>query len=262
MRGTSPLIAASSHKTKICIHIHPIDCLIIPVFVSFCRNMQLSKFLIDDPPTPFFVVARSTGQSWYFKLKIQTLWIWGWFFFQWCDKYHLTVFFILKFQVPFRWKNVHMHRFFGIGYIYSQFKLLTSPQAPPDYRVWWVFLLDECFISICFFSNGRCQVVTTVTGPSNSSGFLSKEEYTIRWFIDVDELVWIWQNGVMIYIWLIKFYFGRVWSNLLISTRMAGLFLSLLHTFFVIKMSWLFCCYVPFDIKALFNFHPITWLSP
>lgn len=161
--------------------------LLSPVFVSFCRNIQLSKILIDDPPTPFFVVARSTGQSWYFKLQIQTLWIWGWFFFQWCDKYHLTVSFIVKFQVPFRWKNVHMHRFFGIGYIYSQFKLLTSPQAPPDYRVWWVFLLDECFISICFFSNGRCQVVTTVTGPSNSSGFLSKEEYTIRWFIDVDE---------------------------------------------------------------------------
>lgn len=39
-------------------------------------------------------------------------------------------------------------------------------------------------------------------------------------------------------------------------------FLSLLHTFFVIKMSWLFCCYVQFDIKALSNFHPITWLSP
>lgn len=95
--------------------------------------------------------------------------------------------FILKFQVPFRWKNVHMHRFFGIGYIYSQFKLLTSPQAPPDYRVWWVFLLDECFISICFFSNGRCQVVTTVTGPSNSSGFLSKEGYTILG----DSLMWM-----------------------------------------------------------------------
>lgn len=130
MRGTSPLIAARSHKTKICIHIHPIDCLIsLYLFHSaeICRC---------HPPTPFFVVARSTGQSWYFKLKIQTLWIWGWFFFQWCDKYHLTVSFILKFQVPFRWKNVHMHRFFGIGYIYSQFKLLTSPQAPPDYRVW------------------------------------------------------------------------------------------------------------------------------
>lgn len=63
------------------------------------------------------------------------------------------------------------------------------------------------------------------------------------------------------FIWPIKFYFGRVWSNLLISTRMTGLFLSLLRTFFVIKMSWLFCCYVPFDIKALFNFHPITWLK-
>lgn len=181
MRGTSPLIAARSHKTKICIHIHPIDCLIsLYLFHS-------AEICSCHPPTPFFVVARSTGQSWYFKLKTQTLWIWGWFFFQWCDKYHLTVSFILKFQVPFRWKNVHMHRFFGIGYIYSQFKLLTSPQAPPDYRVWWVFLLDECFISICFFSNGRCQVVTTVTGPSNSSGFLSKEGYTILG----DSLMWM-----------------------------------------------------------------------
>lgn len=159
-------------------------------------------------------------------------------------------------------KCAYASRFLGIGYIYSQFKLLTSPQAPPDYRVWWVFLLDECFISICFFSNGRYQVVTTVTGPSNSSGFLSKEGYTILG----DSLMWMNKcesdktgSG---FIWLIKFYFGRVWSNLLISTRMAGLFLSLLHTFFVIKMSWLFCCYVPFDIKALFNFHPITWLSP
>lgn len=188
MIGTSSLIPARSHKTKICIHIHPIDCLIIPCICFILQKYAVVKDLNWWPtPTPLFVVARSTGQSWYFKLKIQTFWIWGWFFFQWCDKYHLTVSFILKFQVPFRWKNVHMHRFFGIGYIYSQFKLLTSPEAPPDYRVWWVFLLDECFISICVFSNGRCQVVTTVTGPSNSSGFLSKEEYTIRWFIDVDE---------------------------------------------------------------------------
>lgn len=103
--------------------------LLSPVFVSFCRNMQLS------PTHPLFCCCKIYRRV-MILLKIQTLWIWGWFFFQWCDKYHLTVSFILKFQVPFRWKNVHMHRFFGIGYIYSQFKLLTSPQAPPDYRVW------------------------------------------------------------------------------------------------------------------------------
>lgn len=94
-------------------------------------------------------------------------------------------------------------------------------------------------------------MVTTVTGPSNSSGFLSKEGYTILG----DSLMWMNKcesdkTGSW-FIWLIKFYFGRVWSNLLISTRMAGLFLSLLRTFFVIKMSWLFCCYVQFDISRL-----------
>lgn len=126
-----------------------------------------------------------------------------------------------------------------------------------------VLLLDECFISICFFSNGRCRVVTTVTGPSNSRLQVSYQKKNIPLG---DSLMWMNKcesdktgSG---FIWLIKFYFGRVWSNLLISTRMTGLFLSLLRTFFVIKMSWLFCCYVPFDIKALFNFHPITWLSP
>lgn len=129
MRGTSSLIPARSHKTKICIHIHPIDCLIIP---SICFILQ--KYAVVTHP-PLFCCCKIYRRV-MILLKIQTLWIWGWFFFQWCDKYHLTVSFILKFQVPFRWKNVHMHRFFGIGYIYSQFKSLTSPQAPPDYRVW------------------------------------------------------------------------------------------------------------------------------
>lgn len=158
--------------------------LLSPVFVSFCRNMQLSKILIDDPPPPPFLLLQDLQDSHdILNLTNSNALNLRMIFFQWM----INIILHFKFQVPFRWKNVHMHRFFGIGYIYSQFKLLTSPQAPPDYRVWWVFLLDECFISICFFSNGRCQVVTTVTGPSNSSGFLSKEEYTIRWFIDVDE---------------------------------------------------------------------------
>lgn len=64
------------------------------------------------------------------------------------------------------------------------------------------------------------------------------------------------------FIWLIKFYFGSLVKLVDFYKDGWPLFLSLLRTFFVIKMSWLFCCYVPFDIKALFNFHPITWLSP
>lgn len=61
------------------------------------------------------------------------------------------------------------------------------------------------------------------------------------------------------FIWLIKFYFGRVWLNLLIFIRMVGFFLLLFYIFFVIKMFWFFCCYVLFDIKVLFNFYLIIW---
>lgn len=178
MRGTSSLIPARSHKTKICIHIHPIDCLIIPSICFILQKCAVVKDLnIDGPPPPPFLLLQDLQDSHdILNLTNSNALNLRMIFFQWM----INIILHFKFQVPFRWKNVHMHRFFGIGYIYSQFKLLTSPQAPPDYRVWWVFLLDECFISICFFSNGRCQVVTTVTGPSNSSGFLSKEGYTIR----------------------------------------------------------------------------------
>lgn len=64
MRGTSSLIPARSHKTKICIHIHPIDCLIIPSICFILQKYAVVKDLnIDDPPPPPFLLLQDLQDS-------------------------------------------------------------------------------------------------------------------------------------------------------------------------------------------------------
>lgn len=91
MRGTSPLIAARSHKTKICIHIHPIDCLIIPSICFILQKYAVVKDLnIDDPPPPPFLLLQDLQDShdilnYKFKrFEFEDD------FFSMDDKYHLT----------------------------------------------------------------------------------------------------------------------------------------------------------------------------